>query len=1269
MGRVFPGYEGGLRPEFRFLKDKAVIIQAWKKAHEYIRAHNWYSDSLDLDLSCIQLEELCAEIQELFSTNVWRDYRPMPMRIVPAPKTATKDWKITDTTIVPPHDFGIRPLAHLSIKDQTIAVMFMCCLANLIETRQKFAGDYSVEKMNDRAVSYGNRLLCRWSVDADNEEDGEEDEADNITGASFLWANSITYDRYYQDYRKFLVRPDAVLKRLTIEQRRQNRYYILSLDLSKCYDRIERQVLLAKIRREMEAASIGDGEFLEAMWRSFGWSWESEDNPVLIDYAKDLKVENDRELMWLNGRIGIPQGLVSGGFLANIYLLSLDDALRSMVESHLPMGIADGCEVRVVDYCRYVDDLRLVVSVPRSFVVDEETIKDGITHRIQSMLSDLAPGQILNEKKTKIEEFSPGILGDSVIRRMAEITARASGPMDVQSAWEVIQQSRSLWPKEQKNLGSIRVGEVEIPQAIERIKDETLERYSANFWRREYRLLSELLEGCDDEGELLSLFGASCSLKDLEASTDEFCAQIFRAWIADPSKVRILRIAFDLRPDVRKLRTVLKIVAKMMRSRRAAVKMTGCYILSELYRAAVVETGLAYVKEDDSRHQELIEYRQELSERADEFVAKGLPWYAANQIALYKMAIEECLKLPIKLRMSCDSLYDDCARGGFRRGISEGVLSYCLFKRQDQFECVNQLIFGEHVANRSYKVNQLMAFIGGEVLLAAGVHVTTLPVLAVEIANGEWINLRDLCFSKNSPFDSECAVLRLVNALAKLVGGITITADNYLALSSVEVRCSDWDNISRAWVTVDLDTRLSEVDINSDGDAFMFKPEAWETGDFIRIAQIGRLVRAVIMQGDEYSEMRKSSLTIRSDEKNPFAACFHGVRSSWAKRRYGLYFDRVCLGGVQVAFSPWLTDLLSGMLCWPGSWCAKRFARMTFDGIMAIVEDRLEELAGYAGSASGVPLIPVDINLKKFMKKKGDYKELHVAVIQNLLPQFGQLINASGNLSRKEIGQIRRHTSDLLQLLMQTFKTNRYALKLGNSINLVVMPELAIHERDVGLLERFVDKMNCMVFSGLLYRAHPSIPSGLINCGMWLIPQKKDAKGRREFIRILQGKQNLAAPETTIKNLIGYRPAQWILRGMVGDEPQWNLSASICYDSTDIKLAADLRDHVDCYIISAFNEDVGTFDTMAEAMRYHMFNHTIIANSGEFGGSTIQAPYSKPYQRTIAHAHGSNQAVVSLAVLHLDKFENAWKPPYKKPSPPPPPSPKTSPAGYLGRHR
>ena len=45
MCRQFSGREGGLKPAFRFLKDKAVIIHVWKKAHEYIRAHNAYSDN------------------------------------------------------------------------------------------------------------------------------------------------------------------------------------------------------------------------------------------------------------------------------------------------------------------------------------------------------------------------------------------------------------------------------------------------------------------------------------------------------------------------------------------------------------------------------------------------------------------------------------------------------------------------------------------------------------------------------------------------------------------------------------------------------------------------------------------------------------------------------------------------------------------------------------------------------------------------------------------------------------------------------------------------------------------------------------------------------------------------------------------------------------------------------------------------------------------------------------------------------------------------
>ena len=53
--------------------------------------------------------------------------------------------------------------------------------------------------------------------------------------------------------------------------------------------------------------------------------------------------------------------------------------------------------------------------------------------------------------------------------------------------------------------------------------------------------------------------------------------------------------------------------------------------------------------------------------------------------------------------------------------------------------------------------------------------------------------------------------------------------------------------------------------------------------------------------------------------------------------------------------------------------------------------------------------------------------------------------------------------------------------------------------------------------------------------------------------------------------------------------PLW-LTASICYDATDLSLAADLREHSDVFAIPALNMDVNTFDQMAMALHYHMFS-------------------------------------------------------------------------------
>jgi hypothetical protein len=52
--------------------------------------------------------------------------------------------------------------------------------------------------------------------------------------------------------------------------------------------------------------------------------------------------------------------------------------------------------------------------------------------------------------------------------------------------------------------------------------------------------------------------------------------------------------------------------------------------------------------------------------------------------------------------------------------------------------------------------------------------------------------------------------------------------------------------------------------------------------------------------------------------------------------------------------------------------------------------------------------------------------------------------------------------------------------------------------------------------------------------------------------------------------------------------PVW-LTGAVCYDATDLGLAADLKDKSDVLAIPALNKDVKTFDQMALALHYHMF--------------------------------------------------------------------------------
>jgi hypothetical protein len=59
---------------------------------------------------------------------------------------------------------------------------------------------------------------------------------------------------------------------------------------------------------------------------------------------------------------------------------------------------------------------------------------------------------------------------------------------------------------------------------------------------------------------------------------------------------------------------------------------------------------------------------------------------------------------------------------------------------------------------------------------------------------------------------------------------------------------------------------------------------------------------------------------------------------------------------------------------------------------------------------------------------------------------------------------------------------------------------------------------------------------------------------------------------------------------------------------------------------------------MASALNYHMYQHVALVNKGEFGGSTIQAPYKQQYDRLISHSHGVGQISINVADLDLAAF-------------------------------
>lgn len=555
---------GRLKPTEAYFKDKVVLAQAWKKAHHYIRSTNWYADTFELDRSAIDLDGLLNQWVLDLSSN---DFSFEPLRIVPAPKAERwhfqpKNVPTSIKELIP--DFEqllgfshvwepekseskpLRPLAHVAIRDQTLLMTLMMCLANKVESIQGSTATPLDRVHQNKVVSYGNRLYCTF-------EDKE---------AVFSWGNSTSYSKYFSDYQKFLARPiyfggEALQKKIKNEQ-----VYEVHLDIEKFYDCVRRNKLIEIIR---ELCDQKDDPVLIKLLSSFEtWRWDEKSSEVYdaVCRISDESIPN-----------GIPQGLVVGGFLANIYMLNFDADIQASISSEISE------EVRLIDYCRYVDDMRLIIVASSSVTASE--IKSLISQKIGDKLQEI--GLRLNSDKTRVERFRYKRTGIST--KLKDIQKKVSGPL---SPGEIDEQlghlegliglADNLRPQDLETENTNPLATIDMPS--DDVRDDTLLRFSANkihtLLKQKRSLFSQEV---DEAGNLKA--GSWDYLQERMARKFIAC------WSKDPSLVLLLKKGFELFPDKRILKPVLEQLKDVIerKDKPKQIKVAQ-YCLGEIFRHA-----------------------------------------------------------------------------------------------------------------------------------------------------------------------------------------------------------------------------------------------------------------------------------------------------------------------------------------------------------------------------------------------------------------------------------------------------------------------------------------------------------------------------------------------------------------------------------------------------------------------------------------------------------------------------------------------------------
>ena len=1211
-----------LEPRLELLREEYVLVQAWKKTASYIRYHNWFSDTLALDRAAVNLPAFIGELRErLQSPESWQND---PLRIVPAPKS--QRWRVRDGVWGPVEkgttSARLRPLAHVSLADQVVATTLMLCLADRVETTQ---GDPRQQvrglETRRRVASYGNRLFC-----------------DAIDGElRHRWGSVRLYRAYHQDYRTFLSRPQVAAESLPPAE--GQRVYVVHADLRQFYDRVRPKLLAEAIDRVRRDGD--DPAFFSLAASLLDWSWDPRDEKDVGIYADQAELQDFT-------RVALPQGLVASGFFANVVLLPIDEAMREAIGTELLPGVV------MADACRYVDDLRILIATDPAWDSSSSALGAIVSDWLEAMLAETAPGLALSPEKTQVAALG----GDErpLIRQSAKmdrIQSAVSGGFDAIGGEEILDAVQGLMRAQ--DVFSEDDGWRFSP--VPDVRDEAVARFGAARYRTTFRSIRPLLD--DDTPDELPLetgnTGSDKRLRlarnrsELDEDAQGFALSLIRRWIDDPSNVRLLRIGLDLWPDVELLREVLSLLRPFTwkGGRRKAPRRIAWYCLAEVLRAGATETGLVADIESLPSGVNLESYREELRREATRLVAlpgQTIPWYLRQQALLFLAACGPA-EAPVTRTGTGPETRHYRALIRFLRGEGDRLRSsdfatLAILARRgfvDQMQAVELTRPGLNPSRMQQLAQRDPSF------LLELIDSETDPSLFDDLP----ARIReDLCLaSENSDGDHDTLV-KVV--LSTQPGG---SLRNELSLLRFAMAfLAEWEQqdtpppvITPGQVTLNLGEDHLVADVESlrirgsraDASGSMYEMPAWcDKGEHWRF-QLGFLLRFILSQHPDFTR------PVRLASWKETEAAYRPAESHWYQRMYGLYSGQRAFGDNWVPITDWVEGFLLALLRWPGCRAPDGFDWIGpgIEEARSQIGERISYLERHRGVATGTLILPL---LAKRPTVTNAKRPLRACVVQTVVPTDEDFPKSDLALNDPAIRKRHRnHLSAALAAVNRMLDLRETHKGSDGRLDWLILPELAVHPKDVRThLVPFARAHRAIILTGLTYE---EILAGqpLVNSALWVIPEWSDAYGLQIKIR-RQGKGHLAPNEQVFNGggahvLQGFRPCQWLIgypwSDTEDDRPVW-LTAAVCYDATDLGLAADLRDESDILAIPALNKDVKTFDQMAMALHYHMFQLVVVANNGRYGGSNAYWPRSDAHIRQVFHTHGQPQ--VSISFLEIE---------------------------------